>query len=268
MQSRLWRAVTDFFGQQTHLKVDYDDLLAHPERQITRIIEYLGLDPDPALTRTALRSIRTRSPMAGDGNGQTPRPERKVLFDLGTHHGEGLRHLRQELSLDGTWEIHAYEANPACHVCRWLQGVPLPIQVHETAVWIRDGQVTFRQHNRRALSQGSSPDATSDVDGWASCLAELGSSHPDLEPAVEVPCEDFARLLEAYSAEDFVVVKMDVEGAEFAILRHLIKREVVQRIRRLYIEWHDHLVPTETGCTRRQLEQQLRCLGLEVLPWD
>ncbi|HUG67816.1 MAG TPA: FkbM family methyltransferase [Pirellulaceae bacterium] len=192
---------------------------------------------------------------------------KRVLLDLGAHYGESLRWLTGELSIDSTWEVHVFEPNPACQIRQRLSGWPIPVQIHETAAWVRDGTIAFRQQNHRVARNRSPADGRSDIDGWGSCLVELGSSHPALELAIEVPCEDVARMLESYSAEDFIVVKMDVEGAEFAILRHLIQRGVIGRISRLYVEWHERLLATETAETRNELERQLRKFGVQAVAW-
>ncbi len=48
------------------------------------------------------------------------------------------------------------------------------------------------------------------------------ANHPDVvlsnKVSVSKPCVDFARLLRLYTQTDFVVVKMDIEGAEFELL--------------------------------------------------
>ena len=47
MQGTLWRAVTEFFQHQPHLRVDFSAMMEDPTREIGRIIDYLGLQPDP-----------------------------------------------------------------------------------------------------------------------------------------------------------------------------------------------------------------------------
>jgi hypothetical protein len=44
-QQLLWAAVTEFFAKQEHLRIDFADLMANPEQQIDRLIDYLGLAP-------------------------------------------------------------------------------------------------------------------------------------------------------------------------------------------------------------------------------
>lgn len=52
---------------------------------------------------------------------------------------------------------------------------------------------------------------------------------------LEVPCFDFATWLKRRGP---AVVKMDIEGAEYALLEHLIKEDAHRLISELVIEWH------------------------------
>jgi len=201
------------------------------------------------------------------GNMSTTTTRRKVFFDLGAHYGEALRRFVTQLPLDATWEIHSFEPNPACQLAIRLRNFGLPVQVHESAVWVRDGTIAFRQQNHRAAACASPADGQSDIDGWGSCLESLDSRHPGLEPPIEVACEDLARILGSYSPDDHVVVKMDVEGAEFTILRHLIQRRVINRIKRLYVEWHVRLLANETHDSCDDLEREVGNHGVEVVRW-
>ena len=55
----------------------------------------------------------------------------------------------------------------------------------------------------------------------------------------EVPSLDFALWLSAHvKPQDFVVVKMDIEGMEFELLPHLIQRGVAPLIDELFVECH------------------------------
>ncbi|MDA1050315.1 MAG: FkbM family methyltransferase [Planctomycetota bacterium] len=129
--------------------------------------------------------------------------------------------------MDESWEIHAYEPNPECRSRERLRDFGLTVTPHDVAIWTYDGKTQLLQDNHRQSGSGSPNDGKSDADGWASCLADVGTRHPGLNTAIEVPCEDLSRLFAASSPEDFVVVKMDIEGAKFAVLRHLIQQGTI-----------------------------------------
>jgi hypothetical protein len=53
----------------------------------------------------------------------------------------------------------------------------------------------------------------------------------------QVPCFDLARWILGLPAVE-IVLKMDVEGAEYVLLPHLIEHGAMERISRLLVEWH------------------------------
>jgi FkbM family methyltransferase len=258
MQLQLWQAAAAFFTKQSHLPVEFADVLGNPAGQVDRIVCFLGLRPTNSQRNAAIAAIFPKV---------RPSSARKhVLFDIGAHHGEGLARLIDELQLDQQWEVHAFEPNPECPTAELIGAFPLPATVHKAAVWIRDGRVAFLPQGKiRTLI--ASLNESRIASGFGSCIAEVRSSAPELGEPIEVPCVDLSRLLAERSDGEHIVVKLDVEGAEFAILRHLIERGTIGRIRRLYIEWHERLVSTEDRATRSELERQIRAAGVEVIRW-
>eukprot|EP01062_Namystynia_karyoxenos_P070959 TRINITY_DN66374_c0_g1_i1.p1 TRINITY_DN66374_c0_g1~~TRINITY_DN66374_c0_g1_i1.p1 ORF type:complete len:332 (+),score=66.56 TRINITY_DN66374_c0_g1_i1:80-1075(+) len=81
--------------------------------------------------------------------------------------------------------------------------------------------------------------------GWVTVAGQDAGAHAQAVPAGQppppgaVPSIDFpAWLLDHARAADFVVVKMDIEGAEFAVIRALIASGAHRLIDELYFECH------------------------------
>lgn len=70
LQRRLWAEVNRFFAGHEHLRVDFSDMLADPEREIRRMAEYVDLHPDNDRFAAAIASIRHDQRQANDA----PRP--------------------------------------------------------------------------------------------------------------------------------------------------------------------------------------------------
>lgn len=101
----------------------------------------------------------------------------------------------------------------------------------EKLVWTHDGAVAFA------------------TDGdWEGCRVAqmLGQdvSHFVAGPATNLkvkhlPCLDFSKFLfTEFSPDDYIVVKMDIEGAEYDVLDEVIKTRAIEKIRELYVEYH------------------------------
>ena len=61
----------------------------------------------------------------------------------------------------------------------------------------------------------------------------------DRENPINVKCIDFAKFLNSFSDNDYIVLKLDIEGAEYDVLNHLIKTNTITKINELYVEFHD-----------------------------
>jgi FkbM family methyltransferase len=175
---------------------------------------------------------------------------KKVFIDCGYHLGEGMSQFISALGIDDTWEIHTFEPNPMCHAGDKIHLHNLPIHYHNAAVWIENKKMLFNQEHRN--STGSPiENSTHEWDGHGSCLMVLESKHSVVNQ-VEVDAIDFAEFLEQFRGMD-VYCKMDIEGAEFAVLRHLIKTDTISIIKNLWTEWHTYDLATETGESQGEL---------------
>merc|ERR1712113_416271 len=75
---------------------------------------------------------------------------------------------------------------------------------------------------------------------------------------------------------DYVVVKMDIEGSEYDVLRHLLKEKVTNLIDELFVEFHTEIdtccrPPNDVGRHREDavnLIKTLRAAGVYVHEWN
>ena len=72
------------------------------------------------------------------------------------------------------------------------------------------------------------------------------SNHPDVilsdKTKLTLPCVDIAKFIsDRYNAEDMIIVKMDIEGAEYELLIHLIKTNVLELIDYFFLEFHTNV---------------------------
>lgn len=200
---------------------------------------------------------------------------KNVFIDCGFHHGEGLTHFIDMLGIDQTWEVHCFEPNPECHTLERIRGLmelclsDRLVFPHRKAVWIKDGTVNFSQENWE-ISNSGSPKNPCVLDGWASCITELNKAWPGLMPPIEVPCIDFSKFLLERRVFHFgkceIYCKMDIEGAEFAVLRKMLKDGTVKYFKKLWVEFHERYIPGENRQTKAALIRELS-LYTEIEEW-
>jgi FkbM family methyltransferase len=201
----------------------------------------------------------------------------KIFIDCGFHHGEGLREFVGKLWINSQWTVHCFEANPACcmpeRLFKEYDFVPdrmffrkstsvgsltmINIVGHQKAVWTYDGDLDFVMENHFKSESGSPTDGTSIIDGWRSRVKDLThQSDHSFEDPIKVECIDFSSFIEQFKGCE-VYCKMDIEGAEFAVLRKVLRDNNAGILKAIWIEFHDHDVPGESFSTRQQLIKEL-----------
>lgn len=75
-----------------------------------------------------------------------------------------------------------------------------------------------------------------------------------------VPCIDFAEYL--YNLGEDVVIRMDIEGAEYPVLERLIMTGVIKQVKYLGIEWHASKMSGNYQERQQKIEKKLKELGI------
>jgi sacsin len=144
---------------------------------------------------------------------------RNVYIDCGYARGQSLNLFRTTKEYKNDFVVYAFDPSKV-HKSRG------GFTYFQKAVWIYDGELDFYVSSRR--------------NGKAN-----GVFHNPLaidEKIVKVPCIDFSKwILETFSKEDFIVLKMDIEGAEKEVLEKMIKDGSIDFIKIAYVEPHRKL---------------------------
>jgi FkbM family methyltransferase len=192
---------------------------------------------------------------------------KNIFLDCGTHLCEGLINFYNDGIINDTFEIHTFEANPACNIEERIKQIPLNITPYNKAVWIEDGYVYFNQENHKKSGTGSPTDGYSDVDGWGSSVDGIGFNHGGYDTKVKIPSVNFSKFISELPDNTNIICKMDIEGSEFQVLRHLIKEGTITKLKEIYIEFHERFMPDESKETEKALVEQIRNLGVKVNTW-
>lgn len=180
---------------------------------------------------------------------------RKVFIDLGTHYGEGLREFIGKFNMDASWDIHTFEANPKTYqifVKNYSHLTPF-IFHHNLAVSDKHGLVTLNAETYReevGTGQGSS---IISMNNW--------NTNQVFNESYEVPSLDISDFLgKHFTKEDFIVVKMDIEGAEYDVLDKMIADDTISMVDEIFIEWHSRCFVDNIHILQRESKLQ------EILP--
>lgn len=166
----------------------------------------------------------------------------KIFIDCGYYIGKALDYYAP--LMDDTWLVYVFEPNENLDVEESLKRFPFQIIWVRKAVWTEDGEVDFRLQGR--------------VDA-----SHIDSIRHSVDPVVTVPCIDFSKFLKELP-EATIVCSMDIEGAEFPVLRKMLDEGTAQRISVLDIEFHHRLLENPDSNLASSLRQELEANGVLV----
>lgn len=171
---------------------------------------------------------------------------RKVFIDCGVREGDGIAaflgdttvgcgsyarclRLRQDAA---EFEFIGFESAD----CKFLQATrerfsKQRFTLIEKLVWVHDGWVKFDSDGEACDSRLLQVSCRDGETPWR---------HPSPAAVVrELPCVDFASyLLENFASNDYVVLKMDIEGAEYDVLKRVIELRADSMLHEVYVEYH------------------------------
>jgi FkbM family methyltransferase len=183
---------------------------------------------------------------------------RKIFLDCGTHMGEGLNNFIKLYSMDENWKIYSFEPNTFLWKEHSDQNIYDNIHYINKAIYINNDPITFNI-------------AYPNTDASSIYKKHIGDSY---HGSIEVECLDLSKfILDNFSKEDFIVIKMDIEGAEYAVLRKMIKDKSMNYINDLYVEFHSHkdehaiLENGENKKTTFDLVEEIKELGINFTHW-
>lgn len=178
-----------------------------------------------------------------------------VFIDCGAYDGDSIEEFRNWRKVSFVdkedWTIHAFEPNPKFdHNLK--KKADSKTFIHKKAVWIEDTELQF------AVDQTKSP--------LGSTLMSGKTNIWDTMPKIKVQAFDFSKWLKQFK-DDFVVVKMDIEGAEFKVLEKMMADDTDKIPSVMMVEFHPNKVREYTTTYKNNLISKLQERGVNIKEW-
>jgi FkbM family methyltransferase len=188
--------------------------------------------------------------------------EQKGLFlDCGGHVGESIMHFKEtQLYKNKSWEIHTFE--PLNELAdNMLCANDNDVTLHRSAVWTHDGNIDFYLTDGRSDYYG-----VKDMPwGSSTLMKEKKSGNVSKNRKETVPCVDISSFVESKAENHYpVILKMDIEGAEYDVLEHMFKTGTINKIDALLIEYHYNKVKISFW-RHLKLKLKLKKLGITII---
>jgi len=148
---------------------------------------------------------------------------KKYFINCGGHDGGSARWFRDVIDKKSEYHIHSFEPDP-----RFMRSY-LDLKnhtFHRKAIWIYDGRIDFYLSNTN-LGNGSS------------LLKTKKTGYLDKKNPIGIQCIDFSQWIKKhFQKEDDIILKLDIEGAEYEVLNKMIEDDTLCYINELMISWH------------------------------
>ncbi len=148
----------------------------------------------------------------------------RIFIDCGAHCGESILEAKKRFGDD--IKIISFEANPnlAIPLQEHFKNDP-NVEVNNAATWIKDEKST-NFYLSVDWSDGSS------------IYKEKKSGGITDNISVNVPSINLSKFIEKIKKDNYIILKLDVEGAEYEILNHLIDENTFSLINEFHGEFH------------------------------
>lgn len=161
------------------------------------------------------------------------RSRRGLFIDCGSNTGQAFSYFVRRFPLE-RFDFALIEPNPHCMpFLRQIADRHEEIELIEGAAGTAEGRTSLIL--RSEAEKGKTSDAATIMPHFP------GSSGAFVGAPVEVRTFSFGEFLgrqfERYGA---IALKLDIEGAEYAVLEDLLQRDLLSRVDALYVEFHAH----------------------------
>jgi len=203
---------------------------------------------------------------------------KKIFIDCGTHLFQGLCEFVEKYNIDSTWECYSFECNPITfelskdNYKTLTESWGLNITHYNKAVYTENTKLKVHcskdewgENSFDYISAGSNvllnaPDYDS--------ISKAAFNYKDEELLVD--SIDFCEFLEERcTKDDFVVIKMDIEGSEFYVLPKIIEKKLFNLIDEISIEFHERFFEPKSKYIKLKNEY-LKIFsenGVKILEW-
>jgi len=198
----------------------------------------------------------------------------KIFLDGGTHLGGGIKSISKKEGINKDWKIYSWEANPHTYnknLNDTKKYDRFNIVFFNEALSTYNGVINVQiqeqrdKHSKELVNTGQGTTVLAVED-----FRDPTAKAKEILKSVEIPCIDFVEWISKNTNDsDEILIKLDIEGAEYTLLEKLIESNQLYKIKKIYVEWHSYALKNPEEYNKRQLhiEQVLKDNNVEVISW-
>ena len=168
---------------------------------------------------------------------------RKIYLDLGANNGETINQFIRSVPESNEFEIFAFEPNPVF----WKKLEMLGSNLIRKAVWTENKMINFYVGH----------------DNGSTVCLDKTTGDIDYDNPIKVWAIDFSEWVKNnFSKDDYIIVKMDIEGAEFEVINKLIDCETINYFNEFKVEFHPNKIKQYTTTQAEEFIAKLQGLNI------
>lgn len=176
---------------------------------------------------------------------------KKVFIDCGGYDGCSVRKFRKEFDSEKKYHIISFEANKKYND---FYSDFVHHDFYNKAVWIYDGFINFFLDQKKGYG--------------SSVIKEKKTGKLDKDNPDRVECIRLSSFIDKISNDyDEIILKLDIEGAEYAVLKDMLETGSINNISKLMIEWHYNKINLSEK-DHLALLRRLEDSGIPVEEWN
>ena len=177
--------------------------------------------------RTYFKILQEKSPNIFNANGEE---SDKVFIDLGSYKCYSIKQKIDELDIDDSWDVYAFEPNPLIDTEMYAKQInSCNVKVYKEAAWKRQGKAIFNRYGDEGKGQGSLLEETGG-----------GRNYLDFNSDCMIKCIDFYEFLKQFDSNKKIYIHIDIEHSEYELIQYMLQKTWPDNIKKLWIEWHDY----------------------------
>jgi FkbM family methyltransferase len=146
------------------------------------------------------------------------------------------------------WEVHLFEPSP----CR-IRKIKAEINLLKDFNIVLYPVAIFNENVEKILYEGKWGR------GQASTMFEGKRRSVLYNNPVKISCIDFNEwIIKNFNRDDYIYLRMDIEGAEYIVLPHLIKNNTMGYFNKLDIEFHASKFRGDNGTIFKKIHSELK----------
>lgn len=183
---------------------------------------------------------------------------KKIFIDCGAHNGCSVRKFRKIKSDSAEYSIHSFEPNKEMFLRLAKEE---NINLYNCAVSTNDGQMNYYVHDNDSYACTTFKQKGEMINCGS---PKKGKVYKNTVEAINLSLF----INKNFDLDDYIILKLDVEGEEYNIIPHLLKNETFKFINELWIEWHSRWIGNSENLDK-EYEQEIKKYGTTIdNTWD